>query len=520
MSKSNQLLDALFARDKALASRISDEIALDSTPVDISQGVTIICHAGILLLPKIAKQFIDITNKNFYPIGVMLSSAQSVEIFKMITDKLGYTSAEKSFKTEITTLLNWALSTGSSSNVLDVLLDQATPDELNPYPMTTKPSPLVYTRSSTDILNVIKKMGKVDYIEQLHKALAAYNNYTAKELLKLIKPEELTRTDISGSTVLHTATRYFSKITSDIITLNSDLLTIKDAEGILPMELAAKCFDSIGTHNKDLHTDTLFRIPPLQEIVIRQNNTLKEVIVHTPEILQKKVIKTLISEGNDEPIKRLIIDNLTDSTLTNEVARIYEEQTKKLAASIALPSAEVQLQDVTADDQVIKHSTPEVAVVGILPPSTEPQLQDVTADDQVIKHGTPEVVASSLLPSYLLVNKGNKWSQIIIDDWSPEKVQDISKTIVEKTPAHSNLSSSKISDKLEVIKADENVSVEKPGTTKPQGTIWSTWVYSLLGYPNAQKTTDNIHNNELEKSVVVMGDKTNDILDEWVEINN
>ena len=88
MSKSNQLLDALFARDKALASRISDEIALDSTPIDISQGVTIICHAGILLLPKIAKQFIDITNKNFYPIGVMLSSAQSVEIFKMITDKL------------------------------------------------------------------------------------------------------------------------------------------------------------------------------------------------------------------------------------------------------------------------------------------------------------------------------------------------------------------------------------------------------------------------------------------------
>ena len=73
---------------------------------------------------------------------------------------------------------------------------------------------------------------------------------------------------------------------------------------------------------------------------------------------------------------------------------------------------------------------------------------------------------------------------------------------------------------MEVIKTDKNVSVEKPGTTKPQGIIWSTWVYSLLGYPNAQKTTDNIHNNELEKSVVVMGDKTNDILDEWVEIND
>ena len=73
---------------------------------------------------------------------------------------------------------------------------------------------------------------------------------------------------------------------------------------------------------------------------------------------------------------------------------------------------------------------------------------------------------------------------------------------------------------MEVIKTDKNVSVEKPGTTKPQGIIWSTWVYSLLGYPNAQKTTDNIHNNELEKSVVVIGEKTNDTLDEWVEIND
>jgi len=63
---------------------------------------------------------------------------------------------------------------------------------------------------------------------------------------------------------------------------------------------------------------------------------------------------------------------------------------------------------------------------------------------------------------------------------------------------------------LEVIKAAKNVSVEKSGTTKLQGIIWSTWVYSLLGYPNAQKTTDNIHNNELGKNVVVMGEKTND----------
>jgi len=371
---------------------------------------------------------------------------------------------------------------------LDILLGQATPEELNPYPMTTTPNALAYTRSKHYIDKIINKMGKVDYIEQLHKALAAYNTYTAKELLKAITPEELTRTDISGGTVLHTATRYFSKLTSDIIALNPELLTIKDAEGIVPMELAVKCFDLLDIHDKDLPTNTLFRIPPLKEVVLYQNNTLKEVIVHTPEILQKKIIKTLILEGNDEPIKRFITDNLTNPTLT-KIAIIYEEQAKEIASSIA-------------------------------PPSTEPQLQDVTADDQVIKHSTPEVVASSLLPSYPLVNKGNKWSQIIIDDWSPEKVKDISKTIVEKTPAYSNLSSSKISDKLEVIKADENVSVEKPGTTKPQGTIWSTWVYSLLGYPNAQKTTDNIHNNELEKSVVVMGEKTNDILDEWVEINN
>ncbi len=210
MSKSNQLLDALFAKDKALASKISDEIARDfKQEENTTLSLTCAIHAASLGLDNIVKRYLDLIDPKSHIGGLILDAAGNIEVFKLITDKLGYTSTEKSFKDEITTLLNWALSRSSTREVPDILLDQATPDELNPYPMTTTPNALAYTRSKHYIDKIINKMGKVDYIEQLHKALAAYNTYTAKELLKAITPEELTRTDISGGTVLHTATRYF-----------------------------------------------------------------------------------------------------------------------------------------------------------------------------------------------------------------------------------------------------------------------------------------------------------------------
>jgi len=110
MSKTNQLLDALLAEDKALASRISDQIALDPRPEEnTTLSLTCAIHGARLGLDNIVKRYLDLIDTNSYIGRHILEFASNIEVLKLMTDKLGYTSAEKSVKDEITTLLNWAL---------------------------------------------------------------------------------------------------------------------------------------------------------------------------------------------------------------------------------------------------------------------------------------------------------------------------------------------------------------------------------------------------------------------------